>query len=266
METESPWKPLPWHNLCQRGHYSSPTATIVLLVTAIVPSVVQPFYTHSKWVIHTCCARCSWRSNPLDTRCCPLFKEWYCCCSQWFQNQYISIAIFMFTRTYHTSQQCSPLLAVARDSCKNKAEGIGWMPATRSAWWKICRRSKVMENLRGKGALQCRKLRYNKARRGEATPQCEVIKKIGCKVKATCHLWSFVCIRWLARHSCRPVQQCLFCCFRCGKPNMAIHVAHELVCSWTAETHLWIVAWLCAKESSQSRTANINTAESITFC
>ena len=55
-----------------------------------------------------------------------------------------------------------------------------------------------MENLWGKGALQCSKLRYNKAGRGEAIPQCEATKKMGSKVKATYHLWSFVCICWLA--------------------------------------------------------------------
>ena len=42
-----------------------------------------------------------------------------------------------------------------------------------------------MKNLWGKGALQCRRLRYNKARRGEATPQCEATKKTRSKVKAT---------------------------------------------------------------------------------
>ena len=50
--------------------------------------------------------------------------------------------------------------------------------------------SKAMENLWGKGALQCRRLRYNKARRGEAIPQCKATQKTGPKVKATCHLWS----------------------------------------------------------------------------
>ena len=30
--------------------------------------------------------------------------------------------------------------------------------------------------------------------RDEATPQREATKKMGSKVKATCHLWSFVCI------------------------------------------------------------------------
>ena len=55
-----------------------------------------------------------------------------------------------------------------------------------------------MANLQGKGALQRRRLRYNKAGRGEAIPQCEATKKTGSKVKATCHLWSFVCICRLA--------------------------------------------------------------------
>ena len=68
------------------------------------------------------------------------------------------------------------------------------------------------------------------------------------------------------RHSCRSAQQCLFCWLRCGKPNTRICVARKPVCSWTTETHLRIVALLCTEECSQSRTTNINTAESITFC
>ena len=47
---------------------------------------------------------------------------------------------------------------------------------------------------------------------------------------------------------------------------MGIRVAYEPLCSWAIETHLRIVALLCVEESSQSRIANINTAESITFC
>ena len=55
----------------------------------------------------------------------------------------------------------------------------------------------MMENMWGKGALQCRRLRYNKARRGEATPQRKATKKTGSKVKATWHLWEF-CLHLLA--------------------------------------------------------------------
>ena len=118
--------------------------------------------------------------------------------SQRFWKQYISIMVFMFTRTYCVSQHRPQLLAVAEDSCKNKNDRIGWMLTMRSAWWRIYGRSKVMENLWGKGTLQCRKLRYNKVGRHEAIPQCEATKKTGSKVKAKCNLWSFICICWLA--------------------------------------------------------------------
>ena len=120
------------------------------------------------------------------------------CCSQRFRKHYISIVVFTFMCTYCVSQCRPPLSAMAGDSCKNNNDRIGWMPTTPSAWWKTSGRSKAIENLWGKGALQCKRPRYNKVGRGEATPQRKVTKKTGSKVKAMCHLWSFVCICWLA--------------------------------------------------------------------
>ena len=108
------------------------------------------------------------------------------------------------------------------------------------------------------------KLRYNKAGRGEAILQCKATKKTGSKVKATCNLWSF-CLHLLACDICADLYSNVSL-VACGKPNMGICVAHKAVCSWTAETQLRIVAWLCAKESSWTQTININTTESITFC
>ena len=46
-EMESRWKPLRLHNLRQCGRYSSTIAVVVLPVIAVVPPIVQPFYTRS---------------------------------------------------------------------------------------------------------------------------------------------------------------------------------------------------------------------------
>ena len=67
-----------------------------------------------------------------------------------------------------------------------------------SAWWKIYGGFKTRENLQGNGALQHRRVWYNKAESGQKNPQLETTKKVGPKVKATCHMCSVVCISWLA--------------------------------------------------------------------
>ena len=52
--------------------------------------------------------------------------------------------------------------------------------------------ARVGENMWGKGALKCTRPQYNKAGRGQETPQLEATKKTGPKIKAICNLWSVV--------------------------------------------------------------------------
>ena len=74
--TESRYNPLPPHNLCQTWPLLiSNTYRCTASVIAVFPPIVQLFYTHSWWVIHTRCTRFSRRSNPLLTRCCPLLLQ-----------------------------------------------------------------------------------------------------------------------------------------------------------------------------------------------
>ena len=50
----------------------------------------------------------------------------------------------------------------------------------------------------GQGSSLTQETAVQQSRKSEAIPQCKATKKTGCKVRATCHLWSFVCICWLA--------------------------------------------------------------------
>ena len=100
-----------------------------------------------------------------------------------------------------------------------------------------------MENLQGKGALQGKKLRYNKARRGEVTPQHETTKKTGSKVKATFHDGTIICgvlfPSMLAYDICSDLYK---------NVSLVASIVGNLirefiwrmnsVCPWTAETHL----------------------------
>ena len=131
------------------------------------------------------------------------------------------------------------------------------------AWWKSCRGSKARENPWGRGALQCRTLRYNRVGRIQETPQLEVTEKIGPKVErrgiggvlfVSVDLW----------HLCQTVQQGLSWGFCFGKHNMRFYVACRPLCFWTIETSLRIATLLCREECFRNQTTNINIAESIT--